>query len=140
MGDRRFATTQYDVWNTPSMRAYRHRNTGSKPYVRLNYSNAALLEMMKIHVVEALDENVFKPIATADHSTGDDPQRKNPYGTFPLNDDGAWLMPYEQLINPEVVESRALHWPGNRSRTTSTSWRRSDSRTLVAGFISCTIR
>jgi gentisate 1,2-dioxygenase len=111
VGYRRFATAQYDVWNTPSMRAYRHRNTGSKPYVRLNYSNAALLEMMKIHVVEALDENVFKPIATADHSTGGDPQRSNPYGTFPLNDDGAWLMPYEQLINPEVVESRALHWP-----------------------------
>jgi hypothetical protein len=25
--------------------------------------------------------------------------------------DGALMMPYEKLINPPVVESRALHWP-----------------------------
>ena len=41
----------------------------------------------------------------------DDPRRKSPYGTFQLTDDGAWLMPYEILIAPESVESKALHWP-----------------------------
>ncbi|MGL1659433.1 hypothetical protein ACSTH1_23305, partial [Vibrio parahaemolyticus] len=43
-GQRR-ATSLYDVWNTPSMRIYQHRNTGRDVYVRLTYSNGALLEM-----------------------------------------------------------------------------------------------
>ena len=37
--------------------------------------------------------------------------RENPFGTFPLTDDGAWLMPYERLIDPPAVASPALHWP-----------------------------
>ena len=41
----------------------------------------------------------------------ENPCRNRPYGTFQLNDDGTWLMPYEVLINPQSVESRALHWP-----------------------------
>ena len=41
----------------------------------------------------------------------DDPRRKSPFGTFQIGDDGASLMPYEILINPPSVESRALHWP-----------------------------
>ena len=42
----------YDVWNTPSMAPYWHQNTGSDLYVRLTYSNAALLEMMNVHYTE----------------------------------------------------------------------------------------
>jgi gentisate 1,2-dioxygenase len=42
----------------------------------------------------------------------DDKKRRNsPFGSFPLNEDGAWLMPYEILINPPSVQSPALHWP-----------------------------
>ena len=50
-GDRR-PTALHDVWNTPSMQIYRHCNSGDEVYVRLTYSNGALLEMMNIHVVE----------------------------------------------------------------------------------------
>jgi gentisate 1,2-dioxygenase len=30
---------------------------------------------------------------------------------FRLTEDGAYLMPYEELINPPRVESQPLHWP-----------------------------
>src|SRR6185436_19345619 len=44
-------------------------------------------------------------------SEEDKKRRSSPFGTFKLNDDGAYLMPYEILINPPSVQSPALHWP-----------------------------
>ncbi|MGY3547458.1 cupin domain-containing protein [Bradyrhizobium sp. USDA 4469] len=117
VGDRLFVTDLHDVWNTPAMRAYGHRNSGNDVYVRLTYSNAALLEMMNIHVVEELDDAAIVPIKTADHGTHGDETRVNPYGTFALNDDGAYLMPYERLIDPPIVESPTLHWPWQQVKT-----------------------
>lgn len=106
---KRFNFGQYDVWNTPSFAPYWHVNDGKDLQVRLTYSNAALLEKMNVHVVEEnpkLVEAVEEDVAHRD-----DPRRKSPYGTFQLTEDGAWMMPYERLINPPAVESKALHWP-----------------------------
>ena len=112
VGGKTTATRLHDVWNTPSMRVYRHRNTGSEVYARLTYSNGALLEMMNIHVVEENPQPVLRTVdPAAPHPEADDERRKSPFGTFPLNDEGAWLMPYETLINPPSVESPALYWP-----------------------------
>ena len=110
---KRIAFEQYDVWNFPSMSTFRHVNDTDAVQVRLSYSNAALLEKMNIYIVdenpppaiEAVKE--AEPEAEAMH----DPADFSPYGTFQLTEDGAWLMPYEKLINPEPVESKALHWP-----------------------------
>ncbi len=100
---------RYDVWNHPSFHTYTHHNDTDQLQVRLTYSNAALLEKMNVHIVE---ENPPLVEAVAEESAdADDPRRKSPFGTFQLNDDGAWLMPYEILINPPSVESNALHWP-----------------------------
>ena len=44
-------------------------------------------------------------------SEEDKRRRVSPYGTIKLDDEGAYLMPYEVLINPPTVESKALHWP-----------------------------
>ena len=107
---KRIPFAQYDVWNTPSYAVYRHVNDGDVPQVRLTYSNAALLEKMNAHIVEE-DPPLVEEVAEASHEDADDPRRKSPFGTFQLNDDGAWMMPYEILINPPAVESRALHWP-----------------------------
>ena len=92
------------------MNVYRHVNDGDDLQVRLTYSNAALLEKMNVHVVE---ENPPETEAIqGDGPDGEiDARHVNPFGTFPLTDDGAYLMPYEQLINPDVVESKPLHWP-----------------------------
>ena len=104
--------SHYDVWITPSMATYRHVNDTDAVQVRLSYSNAALLEKLNIHYVED-DPPVVEEVAEADHEE-DDPRRRSPFGTFQLTEDGAYLMPYEKLINPDAVESKALHWPWKR--------------------------
>jgi gentisate 1,2-dioxygenase len=106
-GSKRIPFSHYDVWNTPSMSTYWHVNDGNQPQVRLTYSNAALLEKMNVHIV---DESPPESGPPAPQET-DEPPGQNPFGTFRLTDDGAYLMPYEQLINPHVVESKPLHWP-----------------------------
>lgn len=109
VGAKHRATALYDLWNTPSMRIYRHRNTGDDLYVRLTYSNGALLDMMNIHVIEENPRPVERVVRSGpSHS---DSRKVSPYGTFQLNDEGAWLMPYEKLISPPAVESPALYWP-----------------------------
>ncbi len=109
VGGRRIGFGRYDVWNHPSYMTYTHHNDTKELQVRLTYSNSALLEKMNVHIV---DEN--PPVVQEVRSAGDepgDPRRESPFGTFQLNDDGAFLMPYEILINPPSVESKALHWP-----------------------------
>jgi gentisate 1,2-dioxygenase len=108
---KRIAFGQYDVWNTPSMHPYAHVNDTGALQVRLTYSNAALLEMLNVHFVE---ENPTLLEAVAQDEAADDPRRQSPFGTFRLGDEGAMLMPYERLIDPPAVESKALHWPWER--------------------------
>lgn len=110
VGGRQISFGQYDVWNHPSYLPYRHVNDGKDIQVRLTYSNAPLLEMLRVHLV---DEN---PPLTGEsalvHETPPSDRRGNsPFGTFAISEDGARLMPYEIVISPPSVESRALHWP-----------------------------
>ncbi len=108
---REIAFEQYDVVYHPSMAVYSHRNDGDQIQVRLTYSNAALLEKMNIHVVE---ENPGPEVeaGTADPES-DEEEQSLPGGrdVFQLTDQGAHLMSYERLVNPPVVEQKALHWP-----------------------------
>ncbi len=98
---------RYDVWNLPCWSTYWHENPGPDPSVRLVYSNAALLEKLNVHEMEERPPEAVD--AAAEPAAEPPPARTLP--TFPLNEGGAWLMPYETLIDPEAVESRALHWP-----------------------------
>jgi len=101
---------QYDAWNIPAYRPYWYENQTDDVQVRLDYSNAPLLEMLNVHLVEDNPPET-SPLPPADEVSGkDDPRGSSPFGTFQLNDTGASLMPYERLINPPAVESRALHW------------------------------
>jgi len=108
VNDQRIEFKLYDVWNHNSFATYSHFNNSDKIQVRLTYSNAALLEKMQVHIV---DENPPETNPEIEHKEDTDPKRKSPYGTFQLTDEGAWLMPYEILINPPSVESKNLHWP-----------------------------
>lgn len=111
----RFA--QYDVWNHPSYVTYRHINDTDALQVRLIYSNIPLLQHLEIYICEddpELDANGPVPAETA-HA--DDPRRKNPFGMFPIGDDGGLLMPYETLINPQTVTSRPHHFPWEQVKT-----------------------
>src|ERR1700751_1670763 len=107
---RRREVRLYDVWNTPSMHVYWHGNDSDEIQVRLTYSNAALLEQMNIHYVEE-NPPPIEPVKNEEQSEEDKRRRVSPYGTIKLDEEGASLMPYEVLINPPAVESKALHWP-----------------------------
>jgi gentisate 1,2-dioxygenase len=106
VGERAVAYQRYDVWNHPSYATVRHVNDSDDLQARLTYSNAALLEMMRVHLVEE-DPKPDEAPAQEDerHSVGIE------LPTFTIGDDGAALMPYETLINPPAVPSTCLHWP-----------------------------
>src|SRR5213594_1035639 len=104
---KRIAFAQYDVWNHPSYAIYRHVNDGKDLQVRLTYSNAPLLQHMQVYLPE--DEPSAALHAVKDKDPGD-ALRTNPFGMFPITDDGGLLMPYDVLINPKAVQSKALHF------------------------------
>ena len=105
--------TQYDVWIHPSMTSYVHVNDTREPQVRLTYSNAPLLEKMMIHYVE--DNPPEEAAERAEAGDGESAQPRRAFADLiRLDDDGATLMSYERLINPEAVEQRPLHWPWAR--------------------------
>ena len=101
---------QYDVWNTPPWAVYQHVNDTNELQVRLTYSNSALLEKMKVHIVEEDPPLDGRAKGSADEHT----HARNPFGTFQLSDEGAYLMPYEKLINPDVVRHKPLLFPWKR--------------------------
>ena len=109
IGGKRIKYGLYDTWNFTSMATYRHVNDSDELHVRLCYTNAPLLEKLNIHIVE--DD----PEETHLHAVEEPKEESKPQlsvaKTIPLGDDGAYLMPYEVLINPEPVQSRILHWP-----------------------------
>jgi gentisate 1,2-dioxygenase len=115
VGDTRVRYRQYDVWNTPSFRTYTHRNDGDDLQVRLTYSNAPILEMLNIHIVEE-GPAAAEPKNANEDEQREDPRRKSPYGIVTL-ENGSQLMPYEILINPASVESNTLHWPWAQVKT-----------------------
>ncbi len=105
VGGRTIEYRRYDVWNHPSYSTYRHRNPTREIQARLTYSNAALLEMMRVHLVEEDPRDAVPRCAESGAAPVSRPE------TFTIGDDGAALMPYETLINPPSVPSAALHWP-----------------------------
>ncbi|MGI8743936.1 MAG: cupin domain-containing protein [Bryobacteraceae bacterium] len=99
---------KHDVWNTPPWAIYEHLNDTGELQVRLTYSNSALLEKMMVHVV---DENPPEPAKSNGSDEGHSAHAENPFGTFQLTEEGGYLMPYEKLINPDVVKHKPLHFP-----------------------------
>ena len=99
-----------DVFCTPSMATYVHRNTSDQISVRLTYSNAALLEKLNVHFV---DENPSSESAVADAPTTERAEALEALfdDYFQIDEAGAWLMSYEKLVNPPVQESKPLFWP-----------------------------
>ena len=83
-------------------------NDGDEPFVWLTYSNAPLLEKMNVHLVEETGRDAAR--RRSPPTSPASPNRVSPFGTFELAD-GAYLMPYETLINPPSLPSPALHWP-----------------------------
>jgi gentisate 1,2-dioxygenase len=100
---------QYDVVNTTSWVVYKHCNDSLDFQVRLTDSNAPLLEKMKVHIIEddPQPSSNKREDSVSDHQSGSG----SPFGTFLISDDGAYLMPYEKLINPDVLKYFAALLP-----------------------------
>lgn len=110
IGERELSFAKWDVWNTPSMNAYRYRNTGDDLMVKLTYSNAPLLEKLRVLYVEE-DPPVFKVEPSAVEAAREKSLRlKELADDIPLDEPGARLLSYEHLIDPDVVESKPLIW------------------------------
>jgi gentisate 1,2-dioxygenase len=102
---------QYDVWVTPSMSTYVHRNDTAQVQARLVYSNAALLEKLNVHYI---DPNPPESPAHEEDGGSQLAAVSTPFEQlFQVADDDLdlWLMSYERLVNPPVQESPALMWP-----------------------------
>jgi gentisate 1,2-dioxygenase len=106
---RRVGFNKYDVWNHPSYESYVHTNEGDGLQARLVYSNAPVLKNLQIYLPEEQPGPVSIYGENAEQKS--DPRRKNPFGMMSIGEDGGMLMPYEILINPEVAQSRPLHFP-----------------------------
>ncbi len=116
IGGKRIDYKQYDAWTTPSWSTFQHFNETGELQVRLSYSNAPLLKKLHVYVVEE-DPDEAGPNAEVQSPESLDSARVSPFGTFPLNEDGAYLMPYEKLINPDYIEVQPLHWPWERVKS-----------------------
>jgi len=105
---RRIDYQQYDVWTTTPWSVYEHFNETDELQVRLTYSNSPLLEKLNVHIVDENPAGEVEP--ESEEAVSDRAATASPFGTFQLTEDGAWLMPYETLINPGAVALKPLHW------------------------------
>ena len=112
-GSTEFDFAQYDVWNTPSWTSIAYENNTKKPQIRLTYSNAALLRLLNVHLVEDKKTTGIMPDAVTKEAAapGSSMKIRDP---FQIPGDDAWLMSYERLINPPAVESNPNFWDWNK--------------------------
>lgn len=110
IGGERIGFEKYDVWTTTPWAIHQYYNETNELQVRLTYSNSPLLEKLGVYVV---DESPDSSDETHEPASDESPDvtRSSPYGTLPLGDSGAYLMPYEKLINPPSIAMKSLHWP-----------------------------
>jgi gentisate 1,2-dioxygenase len=106
----RFNYCPYDVWTIPPWSIYQHFNDTEELQVRLTYSNSPLLEKLGVHIVDETPE-IEGTIESHAGTESKNNAQTSPYGTFRLTDEGAFLMPYEKLIDPAPIDLKPLHWP-----------------------------
>jgi gentisate 1,2-dioxygenase len=109
VGVRELELEKWDSWVVPGMQTETLENDGEEPCVYIAYSNAALLRKL-----EGYYEEFFATVPDAQargdgHAAGS--RARDLAGPpIPIGDDGAMLLPYEHLIDPDHVESNPLHW------------------------------
>ncbi|MHB8528590.1 MAG: AraC family ligand binding domain-containing protein [Caulobacteraceae bacterium] len=110
LGGKEISFDVHDVWNLPSWTTARYANRGREPQIRLTYSNAALLRLLNVHLVEDKKTTGIVPGEPGKAADPDGPSPARPQDLFELPGEDVWLMTYERLINPPAVESSAHHW------------------------------
>jgi gentisate 1,2-dioxygenase len=100
VGEHQIDFEQHDTWYVPALSTYWHGNDSDEVQVRLSYSNAALLEKLGVHWVDPSpqDQDPRAPLVAQN-----EPEVRVVGDTY--------LMSYESLVDPPVVEQLPLHWP-----------------------------
>jgi gentisate 1,2-dioxygenase len=112
IGGRTIDWGQYDTFSTPPWAIHQHVNDTDEIQVRLSYSNAGLLDLLGVHVVEdTADLDPNQPLGDPDA------EREMSARGETIGPDGAALLTYEQLISPEPPYQVALHWPWEELRS-----------------------
>lgn len=116
LGGRTFDFAQYDVWNNPAWTSVVNENTTKTPQIRLSYSNAALLRLLNVHLVEDKATTGISPEYQEGkpHAAGSSIKIRD---LFQIPDEDNWLMSYERLINPPAVESQPHLWSWQKVKT-----------------------
>ncbi len=115
LGEKSLRLSRQSVWTVPPMRPYAHRNDGQDLWVRLTYSNAALLQQLGV----IYEEDDVEIRATETESDGLSEHQRRTYAwqnapDTPLTPEGARLRGYEYLTDIPVVDNPPLHWPWER--------------------------
>lgn len=110
---REFIITKWDGWNTPGMRIEVLENKTDKPFIYVTYSNAPFLQKLEVFYEEYNPPEASHISLTPEFAEKSAKRaRAKDMAGKPrvVGDTGAMLLPYEHLIDPDFVESRALHW------------------------------
>lgn len=115
VGKREISPKQHDVWNLPPMEVIAYKNDGALPWVRLTYSNEALLSYLEAYFIEEGDQIGAEETV---HNVSDRPDGEPAAQTFTranapdiaMGNEGARLRGYEYLTDIEFVEPKALIW------------------------------
>lgn len=101
---RSIAYRQFDVWNTPSYQTYMPFNDGNGLQARLAYSNAPLLEMLNIHIVD--DDPPLGLAAVRD--PGEDAARDEPVYELTVEDQPLDIAMESRLWQEDLDHPAAL--------------------------------
>ncbi|MGY1739454.1 MULTISPECIES: AraC family ligand binding domain-containing protein [unclassified Blastococcus] len=135
-GTRAIALDRWDVCNLPSMEVFSYRNTGERPWVRLVYSNAPLLATLGVAYAETILDSLVVPagpVTDSSYNRGTAPD-------FPVSDLGSRVRGYEWLVDIEVVENLAQHWPWQEVSRHLSSELGDGRRTILAYYNPATER
>lgn len=112
VGDATISFSVHDVWNTPSMHPVSYENDGEGIQARLLFSNRPLLEKLLVYYAERADdhETTEQWFSRLDEAALAGRRAKDSAPIVPIGG-GAYLMPYEHLVDPDTVANSALHWP-----------------------------
>ena len=112
VADRVIRLARHDIWNIPGMAPYQFTNSGVEPLAMLLYSNRPLLDRLHAFVEEA---DVIMPptgvVGTNRTREENGPRAKDAVPPVVIGEDGATLLQYEHLIDPDHLPSLPLHWP-----------------------------
>lgn len=97
----------HDVWTVPSMAVHQVVNDGDEIQARLTYSTGALLDKLRVPYADTDPSLEGHAPATGNAEVLRDTLADEVFG---LASEGATVRNYEALVNPEIVEQRALIW------------------------------